>query len=108
MEGHPKWLFLAIPLLYKHGDNQRVRIENLTIKNRESWMEYIKCERGEYKRYLFRRVVEYDWNKKDMKMWFQLWMEFEKKENGDLEEVRSRAKEYIEKLKGQGSVVNGT
>ncbi|EOB13191.1 hypothetical protein NBO_127g0001 [Nosema bombycis CQ1] len=97
VESNPKYLNLAIPLLYKYTDNPRNKIEKLIHKQRESWFEYLNNEKGEYKRHLFRRVIEFDWNKKDMKKFFKKWLEFENEENGDVEEVKARAKEYVEK-----------
>lgn len=98
---NPKYLNISIPFLYKSGDNPRSRVEALISKNRDAWLEYLDQESGEYKRHLFRRVVEYDWNTKDMKRFFRLWLEFETEECGNVDEVRDRAKEYVEKVKSQ-------
>jgi hypothetical protein len=32
-----------------------------------------------------------------MKKFYKMWLEFENEENGDVEEVKARAKEYVEK-----------
>lgn len=103
---NPKYLNLSIPFLYKFGDNPRNKIEALISKNREAWFEYLSHESGEYKRHLFRRVVEYDWNTKDMKKFYKLWLDFETEESGNVDEVRNRAKEFVEKIKARQTEIN--
>ncbi|KAF9764465.1 hypothetical protein NGRA_0546 [Nosema granulosis] len=98
VEANPKYLDISIPFLYSYKDSPRIRIESLISKNKEAWLEYLKNESGDYKRHLFRRVVDLNWNQKEMKEFYKLWLDFEIQENGNIEEVRNRAKEYVSKL----------
>ncbi|KAM0674757.1 rRNA biogenesis protein rrp5 [Gurleya vavrai] len=75
----------------------RVRIEQIIFKDFEMWNNYIKNEINniEYCRTLFRRVVNLDWTLDETKDWFKKWLEFEKNNNGNQEEVKNKAKEYV-------------
>jgi predicted RNA-binding protein with RPS1 domain len=92
----------SIDLIYFYSrKDARARIEGLIHKCKESWMRYIKNEENdiEYCRGLFKRVVEVGWKVADVKEFYKMWLEFEKRNNGDVEEVKRRAKEYVEREK---------
>ncbi|KAM0677761.1 rRNA biogenesis protein rrp5 [Binucleata daphniae] len=97
---------LAIPILYELAPNEaRVRTEKILHKDYNAWKTYIETEIQyksvntiEYIRNLFRRAVENGFSVSETKDMFKKWLEFEKKNDGDCEEVTNKAKEYVEKI----------
>lgn len=99
MEKNKEFLSVSIDLIYKHCSNPRTITERLLIDKKDVWLSYIKNETGSYLRGLYRRVVDRKWKVADMKAFYRMWLEFEKENNGNIEEVKTRAKEYVESVK---------
>ncbi|KAK1348028.1 hypothetical protein LUQ84_002722 [Hamiltosporidium tvaerminnensis] len=92
---------IGIDLLYKYKTKDlRVRIENL-VCGVDGWVSYLKNEWNdiEYVRRLFQRVVDMDWKIKEIVIFYKLWIEFEEENGGDVEVVKSIAREHAERLK---------
>lgn len=94
----------VVDLIYQFKKNEaRVRIEKIlfTTNNIHMFYDYIKNEQDnvEYCRGLYRRVVQLNWNINECKEWYKKWLEFEKKNNGDEEEVKQNARDYVTNLK---------
>ncbi|KAM0688216.1 rRNA biogenesis protein rrp5 [Conglomerata obtusa] len=95
-------LCIAIDLFYKIVANEaRVRTEKILFKDIKLWRTYIDHEikNIEYCRGLFRRVVKLEWTFEETKEWFKKWLEFEKKNQGNSDEVKNKAIEYVENYK---------
>nr|AGE95667.1 hypothetical protein ECU06_0590 [Encephalitozoon cuniculi] len=101
VEKHKEFLSVSIDMMYKYCDNPRAWVERLLADRKDVWMAYIRNERGAYLRGLYRRVVEKKWRIGDMKEFYKMWLEYEKENNGNIEEVKLRAKEYVESIKNK-------
>ncbi|EJW03858.1 hypothetical protein EDEG_01857 [Edhazardia aedis USNM 41457] len=62
------------------------------------WLEYLynEEENVDYCRGIYTRISNEEWNSEDAKFFFKKWLDFEKKNNGDVEYVKNRAKKYVE------------
>ncbi|KAH9411272.1 hypothetical protein HK407_06g11020 [Ordospora pajunii] len=99
VESHLEFLPASIGLIYKYCGNPRMIVERLITDRKDVWIAYIKNESGVYLRSLYRRVVEKKWKVKDMKDFYKMWLEYEKENSGNVEEVKLRAQEYVDKVK---------
>ncbi|KAK6090952.1 hypothetical protein P3W45_000197 [Vairimorpha bombi] len=95
------YMDIAVDMIYKYENNPRIEVEKIIGNSKCGWMAYLENEKDEYKRLLFRRVVNLKWKVSDMKEWYRMWMNFEKEEGGNVDEVRSRAKEFVESVKNK-------
>lgn len=93
------YLDVAINFIYKYEDMPRIKTEKIVGNNKAGWISYINNEDDDYKRILFRRVVDMKWKINDTKEFYRMWMQFEKEHNGNVEEVRTRAKAFVENIK---------
>lgn len=85
----------AIDYAYKNLKNPRLTVESIIGSNYGGWMAYIRNESGDYKRGLFRRVIQLSFSKEEMKNIFKQWMEFEESTGGNIIEVKQQAENYI-------------
>lgn len=99
-EAHKEFLAVSIDLMYKHCESPRPWVEKMLVDKKDVWMSYIRNESGAYLRGLYRRVVERRWKVADMKEFYKMWLEYEKENDGNVEEVKLRAREYVESIKG--------
>lgn len=88
----------TIEYIYNNIPNPRVLVESLIDKSYRSWTVYLRCESGDYKRGLFRRLIQFSLKREEAKNVFKLWMEFEEQEGGDVEGVRKQAEAYITRM----------
>ncbi|AFN83147.1 hypothetical protein EROM_060530 [Encephalitozoon romaleae SJ-2008] len=101
VERRKEFLSVSIGMIYKYCDNPRMWVEKLLVDKKDVWVSYIRNEKGIYLRSLFRRVVDKKWKVSDMKEFYKMWLEYEKENNGNVEEVKLRAKEYVESIKNK-------
>lgn len=101
IEKNKEFLSSSIDMIYKYSNNPRVLIEKLLVDRKDAWLSYIRNESGSYLRGLFRRVVDKKWRVPDMKEFYRMWLEFEKENGGNVEEVKLRAKEYVDSVKNR-------
>lgn len=101
VERRKEFLSVSIGMIYKYCDNPRMWVEKLLVDKKDIWVSYIRNEKGTYLRSLFRRVVDKKWKVGDMKEFYKMWLEYEKENNGNVEEVKLRAKEYVESIKNK-------
>ncbi|ADM11659.1 uncharacterized protein Eint_060510 [Encephalitozoon intestinalis ATCC 50506] len=99
VEKHRELLGVSIGIIYKHCENPRAWVEKLLVDKKDVWMSYIRNEKGTYLRSLYRRVVDKKWKVSDMKEFYKMWMDYEKENNGNIEEVKLRAREYVGSIK---------
>ncbi|TBU15381.1 hypothetical protein CWI41_060590 [Ordospora colligata] len=99
VESHLEFLSTSIDLVYKYCNNPRMIVERLITDKKDAWIAYIKNESGVYLRSLYRRVIDKKWKVNDMKEFYKMWLEYEKENDGNVEEVKLRAKEYVNKVK---------
>ncbi|WUR02076.1 ribosome biogenesis factor RRP5 [Vairimorpha necatrix] len=95
------YMDVAVDYIYKYEDTPRIKTEKIIGNIKPGWIKYIENETQDYKRILFRRVVNMDWKVGDMKEWYRMWMQYEKENNGNVDEVRTRAKEFVESIKNK-------
>ncbi|KAG5860051.1 hypothetical protein KMI_03g05000 [Encephalitozoon hellem] len=101
VEKHKEFLSVSIGMIYKYCDSPRAWVEKLLVDKKDVWISYIRNEKGAYLRSLYRRVVDKKWKVSDMKEFYKMWLEYEKENNGNVEEVKLRAKEYVESVKNK-------
>ncbi|AFM98427.1 hypothetical protein EHEL_060540 [Encephalitozoon hellem ATCC 50504] len=101
VEKHKEFLSISIGMIYKYCDSPRAWVEKLLVDKKDVWISYIRNEKGAYLRSLYRRVVDKKWKVSDMKEFYKMWLEYEKENNGNVEEVKLRAKEYVESVKNK-------
>jgi hypothetical protein len=95
------FLGLLVDLLYKHYDEPRKRVEKALVDKKEMWIAYLRNESGSYLRGLYRRAVDRRWRVAEMKEFYRMWLEFERESGGNVEEVKLRAREYVEGVKNK-------
>ncbi|KAI5151721.1 hypothetical protein ENBRE01_2336 [Enteropsectra breve] len=95
----PLYMDAGIEFVYKNMKNPRVTVEKVIDGKLSSWKAYLNCEKGDYKRAIFRRMADMSFKKDEMKEVFRLWLEFEESANGNVDEVKERAREYVAKTK---------
>lgn len=92
----------AVVLFYKLTPKEaRSRVELIVDKNNNVWEAYIEHEKSDidYCRNLFRRVTSIKWKIDEAKEWFKKWLEFEKDNEGDCDEVKEKAKLFVKNIK---------
>lgn len=99
IEKNRDFLATSVDLMYKHCENPRIRVEKLLVDRKDVWLAYIRNESGAYLRGLYRRAVDRKWKVADMKEFYRMWLDFEKESCGNVEEVKLRAREYVEGVK---------
>jgi hypothetical protein len=100
---HREFPGAVVELIYKHYGDARKRLEKILVDKKDMWVAYLKHESGSYLRGLYRRVVERQWKVADMKEFYRMWLEFERESNGNVDEVKLRAREYVESVKSRRS-----
>lgn len=99
MKENPEYLEFSIKYAYEHLENPRVVVESIIDGSFRNWICYTKCEDGNYKRNLYRRMASMKFKKNEMKELFKAWLTFEEATGGNVEEVHSHANQFVHSLK---------
>lgn len=92
-----------VDVIYKTAKKDaRTRIEKVISNYKKIWHPYIKAESNniEYCRGLYRRVVDEEWKYEEVKGWYKRWLEFEKLNKGNEDEVKEKAKKFVSSYQG--------
>jgi len=97
MKENQMFLPHSIDYVYRKMKTPRPVVESIIGNQWAGWQVYLKHEKGDYKRGLFRRLAGMKFRKEEMKEIFQKWLEYEEENHGNVEEVKTKAKEYVGK-----------